>query len=147
MKILAIDPGSGTTGWAVTDAKGTLLTHGQFKSLPLLSNVRPYDADTRLFMVNFTGLQKPDLIIVEDFVGSGRRDSHITNTIKLLGYYLALAHTSNIPTRMQVPQARRPFVEQAKKKIKGYDNRHAADALAHCFKYLHDEEAKSRAKA
>ena len=137
--ILAIDPGL-TVGWCLMTPRGEVVDTGQFKAMKLMSGQEEkQDEDTYKFHQLFSGLQVPSDMIVEDFIGSGRRDPAITNTIKILGYILAMAHNRFIKTHLQVPQTRRPFLAQAEKALsqsKAGARRHSVDAAAHCFAWL-----------
>lgn len=145
--ILCLDPGI-TTGWALITTRGRIVDYGQFKAVPLMSGPETgdQDDDRHKFLQQLSGLKIPSVVVMEDFIGSGRRDPHMNNTMKLVGYFLALAHNRFIPTQLQVPQARRPFLVQAEKALslsKTGAKRHAVDALAHGFKYLHDKQLKN----
>lgn len=78
------------------------------------------------------------VVLIEDFVGSGRRDTHIVNTIKLLGFCHYYAQAKGVLVRVQSPQFRKGFVEDAKTKFpfKNHAQSHPADAYAHVLAYL-----------
>lgn len=130
MLVLAIDPGITTGVCLVNTVDGTVNSQQ-------LSGV-----DTSAFyLVGFIdqvtkqGRVGEVIVVVEDFIGSGRRDEDIKTTIKLLGFIELECLTNGIKLVKQVPQYRNPFLDKAIESYPLHKHRHCADAFAHalCF--------------
>lgn len=76
------------------------------------------------------------VVVVEDFVGAGRRDANIIATIELLGYVILTCKLFGIPLSVQVPQFRKPFVPDAIQRFRTHEDRHMCAAYAHVLGYL-----------
>jgi hypothetical protein len=87
---------------------------------------------------------RPDVIAVEDFIGSGPRNVHGIYTLKLIGFVHGVGLMLEIPVIEQEPQFRRPRLTEAKK-LAPRATVHAQDALAHALAYhkAHLEELAS----
>jgi hypothetical protein len=71
-------------------------------------------------------LHRDTEVILEDFLGSGRRDNAIKRTIEVLGYvyYSCIAH--GVPVELVEPQKRLAYVSLVPAYIHGKDERAAA---------------------
>jgi hypothetical protein len=126
VRILALDPGK-TCGvaWVDTETGGhnaLQMDHGD-----LVNYVGA------VLLIGFTPseeLWQPDVLIIEDYIGSGPRDKWSKLTLLAIGRAQACAELAGVPWEMQTPQVRRPWLEEAKKN--GYP-KHATDALAHAL--------------
>ena len=76
---------------------------------------------------------KPDVVAYEDFIGSGPRDININGTIQLVGSIVGICHVLGIKSVRNQPQARRAFIQEARKKLSTQQGTtaHEVDALAH----------------
>lgn len=131
MFVAAFDPGR-TTGYAQVafgkqgaDGVRPLLTVFT-KQLASVDEVRDQMMLTRM----------ADVIIVEDFIGSGPRTADAVFTLKLVG--LLEYGFPNTTVIMQNPQRRKPFVSIAREMLNAqHKDRHGADALAHILSWHH----------
>ena len=147
MKILGLDPG-GTTGVSIVTlnqrtGKYRLSSFDQIDGYCLLKR-----ADENPNVTDFIAwLDKtnPDLIVMEDFVGAGKRDYNINQTLKLVGFLFGVFRTLGYPTKLQSPATRVPYKGEATKliKVKPTANRHAIDATSHILAYVHREIRRS----
>jgi hypothetical protein len=125
VRIAGLDPGV-TSGFAVFDTTTRKFTHaGDYKDPLVLGRkvVRMYKA--KLIYI----------VVIEDFVGSGRRNPYIVTTIKNLGFYEGLCALYGIPHKLQAPQQRRAFIDEAVRLLP--NGHHFIDAGAHCLAAAH----------
>ncbi len=123
MLILAIDPGV-TTGYALYDPNiGQCIDHFQ-------SNVSLQVAEWI-----HKAREKTRVIVIEDFIGQGKRDEHVKITLKNLGLFEGYARILKYEVTLQQPQFRKAFYEAAAKMV-GYEM-HYTDALAHALAYAY----------
>lgn len=139
--LVAVDPGI-TTGWAWVTMDGVLLKCGQLPDCASLLQWGPRNLHTAPFWRALQA-QRTTHLVVEDFIGGGLRDQHINNTLKLVGFFVALGHSKARPpmtVKLQVPQIRTPHLSAAETLTgltrKGPD-RHSVDATAHALAYLY----------
>ena len=134
MLVAAFDPGL-TTGYALADFGGR---DG--------SNVVPFhllDAGHTEYIgvtINRAWHFRPDVLIVEDFIGAGQRTREAILTLKLVGALQFLEYSSDAwKTVMHQPQWRKGYVAAASDLLRSHPtltyNKHAADAVAHLFAY------------
>ena len=122
MTIIALDPGI-TTGCAIrTDSQlyRTLVVHKNTEIRELIE----YD--------------QPSVCIFEDFNSAGLIDKNGQATLRLIGYIEAITQVMNIPTCLQFPRERYPFIEPARKMIRAMNKKyliHEVDALSHLLLY------------
>lgn len=123
MQILAIDPGV-TTGVAVYDAtKNKVLYY--FQTM-VSGEVIEFIREMR------KGIST---LVIEDFIGYGRRDKHIIQTVKNLGFYEGYAKLLRYDVTLQQPQMRVAFVPKASEMVGA--EMHYTDALAHALAYAY----------
>lgn len=125
-KVMAIDPGI-TTGIAIVDLTGSIV--GSCLNTSVI--------DVMGSIVS----TKPDLVIIEDFVGAGPRSKESIFVLKLIGMVLGVCFIEKIPYVVQVPQIRVPYVSVAKEMGEGR-SRHIIDAYAHALAWLAKPGAK-----
>ena len=132
MRIFGCDPGL-TYGVSCIEGHGKkdeiqLLYHQQLNGKEMLKN-----GDGHTQFLTILEELAPDVIAIEDFIGAGPRNIYATTTLKLVGYTIGVASSLGIEHVVQVPQARKPFLPDAKllipKKV------HAMDSLAHALSY------------
>jgi hypothetical protein len=114
--LFAIDPG-GSTGIAVK-------IDGNYHTATIKKPEELWD-----MLSNY----KPDTVAYEDFIGSGQRDVNINGTLQLVGSIVGICHVLGIKSIKNQPQARRAFIQDARKLLSGQQAHtvHEVDALAH----------------
>lgn len=126
MLILSIDPGV-TTGIVSVNTEDKSIEARQVKGI--------YKAST--VIINMMRKSNPYMVVViEDFVGAGKRDNDIVDTIKLLGYVQLLCKNLPIDCITQHPQYKHPFMEVAELRYSGSKVEHIKDAYAHLLAYI-----------
>lgn len=76
-----------------------------------------------------------EAVVIEDFIGSGRRDASIVHTLKALGFLEGWYTLRGWTVVLQVPQLRKAFLQDAWQ-LAGYEaSEHGVDALAHTLSY------------
>ncbi len=127
--ILGIDPGV-TTGVAFLDVKSgdvlevRAIRDGHMELVAIIDQI----------MVAFPNTY----VVIEDFVGCGRRSASIIYTLKLVGWLQTYCKWRGYNGGMQQPQRRRSWLPDAKVMIKAKRLKnvaHTRDALAHCLAY------------
>ncbi len=115
MRFIGVDPGSKYTGIAVLDEDGTFLSHGELSD--------PIDVWREIYHWSpGSGVR----IILEDLLGSGRRDAHIARTLKIVGYLENRCREANLTLHLVPNQARLPNVANVPPEITGKDEIAAA---------------------
>lgn len=123
MRIVGVDPGSIYTGIAVLDPDGDFSFHDEFESpLPVWSTINRQLEYSPLELV----------VVLEDFVGSGRHDAHMLRTIKIVGYIQWRCHEGQVPVELVKNQERLANVQNVPSFITGKDEIAAA---AHALSY------------
>jgi len=116
--LCAIDPG-GSTGLA-----GKI--DGQYHTATITAPSELWD------MLNQF---RPAIVAYEDFIGSGMRDVNINGTLQLVGSIVGICHVLGIKSIKNQPQARRAFIQDARKLLAGQGGSghtaHEVDALSH----------------
>lgn len=108
--VLAFDPGV-TTGIALCNPRGQIIG---------VQMIKGADAEMELgrLMVK-TYAKYPDLhVVVEDFVGMGKRSPEGIYTLKMVGWLTNLARFQGISGALHPPQARKHKLEEATRQIK-----------------------------
>jgi len=121
MRVCGIDPGR-TTGLVVCDVSGVV--------------IQALDVRDRESLVEFLTTHNPDVLVVEDFLGSGPRSADAIYTLKMLGFIEGCSHYLGMFHVMQPPQWRRAFLDKAQLVFPYHKQRHCKDALAHVLAYL-----------
>lgn len=126
MTLIAIDPGI-TTGVAIHaantqigDVYSTLVIH---KASDLWSI---FDAHL------------PSIVVFEDFNSAGLISRDGQATLRLIGAIEAVTFRLNIPTVLQFPRERYPFIASARNMIRATNKKyliHEVDALSHLLLY------------
>lgn len=122
MTLIAIDPGI-TTGVAI---------HPDNRSYITLCIHKPAD------LWSIFDMHLPSIVIFEDFNTSGSIASPGQATLRLIGAIEAVTYRLNIPTCLQFPRERYPFIDPAKRIIKMMNKKyliHEVDALSHLLLY------------
>lgn len=123
MIVMGIDPGV-TTGIVVFDASK--------KSILSLQELKGDDA-----VLEELHNWPLDVVVLEDFLGSGMRNAAIVATIKQIGFVRGVVATLSrerpMTVVMQWPQRRLAFETRAKAIVKG---KHVVSAMAHVLAYL-----------
>lgn len=135
--ILSIDPGL-TIGWCF------LAIEGQ-KVLDLL--VSEYRTEGIAFGSDpMVRLQSGgfDVLVIEDFVGSGPRTKESCYTLKMIGAFEQVALSQGIEVAIQTNIMRKPWLKDAVKLHREWNNdrypcHHGKDALAHALRYLKNQ--------
>jgi predicted RNase H-like nuclease (RuvC/YqgF family) len=118
---MGIDPGI-TTGLALIDGDtGALIETEESMSLKALASA--------------ISDWNPNVIAIEDFVGSGPRNKYNIATMKLIGFVHGFCFGRGIEVVEQHPQFRRHKLMVAGRLSKS-GSRHERDALAHALAYL-----------
>jgi hypothetical protein len=117
MRYIAIDPGSKFTGIAVLEEDGTFSFHGEYAE-PIAAWFI-IESESEDDLVNTT-------IILEDLIGGGQRDEHITRTIKIVGYFEFHCAESGYRMILVPNQARLANVKNVPSDITGKDEIAAA---------------------
>jgi hypothetical protein len=134
MLVAAFDPGL-TTGYALAD-----FAERDDNPIVPFRLISAYPLDSPADVVRKANESWADIIVVEDFVGSGPRTREATHTLKLVGYlqYFNITHFTS-KTILHQPQWRKGYVALAEQVLREHPlcqyNKHAADALAHIFAY------------
>lgn len=116
MRFIGVDPGANYTGVAVLEDDGTFSAHREFGS--------PLDAWRMIYAE--TRKDPNTTIILEDLLGSGRRDSFITKTLKVVGYLYWRCIESVLSVILVPNQRRIANVQNVPDDITGKDERAAA---------------------
>lgn len=121
MRIIGIDPGANYTGIAVLDART-----GEFEFWA--------ESDHPIVIWEFIALygRTRSVIVIEDMLGSGRRDTFIQRTIEILGYLYHRCKEAGLMVERVPQQARLANVKNVPDTIKRKDERSAA---AHALSY------------
>ena len=138
MLIAAFDPGK-ATGFAVLDTgANAVLEAGKLTDLFNDPNEQQY---LRSLLVT----HRPDVVVVENYLGSGPRNPDNTNALKLIGFVSGTAQAllPGVTFRQQNPGTRKPWLKDSALALWGTTNynkaqSHAVDALAHCLRYAHN---------
>ena len=139
MKIVGLDPGQ-TTGLAVVDYD----INREELELTYWTQFDCTDWSRQPELARWlAGLLRENdthVVVIEQFVGGGPRGTYANETLRLVGWFTAIAQLSNSRVLHKVPQARTAFLAKARRFIEfPHKNRHATDALAHIFSYVHRE--------
>lgn len=125
MRFIGVDPGSIYTGVAVLSFAGRFLFHGEF--------AYPVDAWYEIWSWS----NKDCRITLEDMLGSGRRDAHISRTLKVVGYIQFRCQEESLTVELVPNQARLANVSNVPPEITGKDEiSAAAHALSARERYL-----------
>lgn len=122
MIILALDPGI-TTGVALHLEDNGYVTLVCHKFTDILELIKYH---------------QPTVVIFEDFNSGGLIDKYGQATIRLIGSIEVMAHMLNVPTCLQFPRERYPFIAPARQMIKAMNKKyliHEVDALSHLLLY------------
>jgi hypothetical protein len=122
MRIIGVDPGANFTGIAVLDD-----TTGEFEFWG--------ESDDPVVIWEFIALYARDgvaIVILEDMLGSGRRDEYIQRTIEVLGYLDNRCREAGVEVQRVPQQARLANVRNVPPEIRRKDERSAA---AHALSY------------
>lgn len=122
MTLLALDPGV-TTGVAIHSNDNQYITLVVHKFTDILELIKYH---------------KPTVVIFEDFNAGGLIDKYGQATIRLIGSIETMAHMLNIPTCLQFPRERYPFIAPARQIIKAMNKKylvHEIDAMSHLLLY------------
>lgn len=120
MTTIAIDPGI-TTGVAISNTTYTTLVIHRPKDLWQLFDYH-----------------EPDVVIFEDFNSAGLISKDGQATLRLIGAIEAVTYQLSIPTCLQFPRERYPFIVPAKRLVIMQNKKylvHEIDALAHLLLY------------
>lgn len=130
--VMAIDPG-GTSGVAVRFVNGKILT---------CTTTTPEQ------LYNMMCNACLDHVVYESFQAQ-QINKYGLYTVELCGGIKAVAHTLGIPCAKHMPQDRYPFLDEAVKFLNDRKEAtsmhyvvHEKDALAHLFRWEHDNEIK-----
>lgn len=121
--LVAIDPGR-TTGIAITADNGYLIEWKTTMSM-----------DTLVALVDDLK-ESVDVVVIEDFIGAGKRSKDGAFTLKLIGAVWAVCLLDELPFVVQVPQTRVPFLALAKSLAPKDIIIHGLDAYAHALAYV-----------
>lgn len=105
MRYIGVDPGSKFTGLAILEEDGTFSLHGEYENPIEVWLIIEAEGETDWENVT---------IILEDLIGGGQRDEHITRTIKIVGYlqfhceesgyrYILVPNQARLANVMNVP--------------------------------------------
>lgn len=121
MRIIGVDPGANFTGIAVLDAAS-----GEFEFWA--------ESDEPVAIWEFIHLYAGPhtIVVIEDMLGSGRRDTFIQRTIEVLGYLVYRCKEAGLTVVRVAQQARLANVKNVPKQIRRKDERSAA---AHALSY------------
>ena len=120
MRFIGVDPGANYTGVAVLESDGHFSVHAEFGcptdvwELICRECVKSHDPDDGT------------TVILEDFLGAGRRDNYVTTTIKIVGYIYWSCIGSAFSVQLVPNQARLPNVRNVPIEITGKDEIAAA---------------------
>lgn len=134
--ILAIDPGV-TTGIAVCSPNLTTVSTKQIRDDPLAIAQLILKVNNR---VTTGGGQL--YVVIEDFIGAGRRSYGSSYTERLIGWLQNFCKWHKIKGTMHAPQRRKQKLKAARRIIKVrklFKSNHTIDALGHalaCQEYI-----------
>lgn len=155
-EVIAIDPGF-TTGYAVIDVDEnenaiTLHAHGAEWFGPG-NNSQLFGQEAKFFEELIWMRQESGdifgefnelVVAMEDFVGSGARNTNAIYVLKLVGLISGLTYVKNIKLEIQAPQWRKPFLEYARGIYHANNHKkpiiHEVDALAHGLTYAYRQK-------
>lgn len=120
MRFIGVDPGAINTGVAVLEGDGTFSVHGEYANpLDVWATIRNECAR----------IHDPDnsaIVILENFLGSGRLNNYKYVTIRIVGYLYWRCLEAAIPVRLIPNQARLANVGNVPEQITGKDEIAAA---------------------
>lgn len=139
MTIIALDPGV-TTGVAIrVDEIEFAQVDGKPLTIPTGNKVyhtlvihKPSD------LWSIFDTHHPSIVIFEDFNSAGLISKDGQATLRLIGAIEAVTYRLNIPTCLQYPRERYPFIEPARRMIRATNKKyliHEVDALSHLLLY------------
>ena len=138
MIVAAFDPGK-TTGYAVLDTT----TQTVLEAGPLVDLFNDEAEQDRLFSL-LHELQ-PQVVVCENYLGSGPRNPDNQNAIQLIGFVKAAARSylPGVTFRLQNPGSRKSWLKNASRALFGTETynkaqSHPIDALAHAIRYAKD---------
>lgn len=117
MRFIAIDPGSNLTGVAILSESGVFVFHSEYDDPIKVWHVIDWNYDHAL---------RDDVIVIENFIGGGSRDEHVTRTIKIVGYLENRCREEGYRVYLVNPQARLANVANVPREIIGKDEIAAA---------------------
>jgi len=119
VKVIGIDPG-GTTGVCLVD-DADLRWSAEIKTIPDL--VKSLNQLLRL---------RPDVVVIEDFVGSGAAKNYY-DPVRVIGAVEAVMAGTNLPLVKQVPNRQMRYKDTV---APMHRSPHVRSALAHAYFYL-----------
>jgi len=120
MVVIAIDPGGTTAIVIVRDDKRVL----EAESLKDLEGVARH-------LNELLRRYYSAVVVCEDFIGSGRRDANVINTLQIVGAVKAVCALNDVRLVMQQPYDRKAFLKEAT-----LPTVHLNDAQAHALAFL-----------
>ena len=122
--IMAIDPGY-STGAVIIGLDGNM--------------VGGREIETEEEVLDWIIGSRPNLVIIEDFVGAGPRTKEAITVLKFIGKIIGLCYVIRIPVVMQAPQVRIPLHHDAEELLPKGTSVHIVDAFAHALAWLERE--------
>lgn len=140
-KLLALDPGL-TTGFALIkfDPRTMDLISLQV-SQERKEDAKAWGSKPMDILIS----EKPNFLVIEDFIGAGPRTKESNYVLKMIGAYEAMGSKLGAEVSVQANSMRRPFLKGGVnfyRSLKGTNPcHHGKDALAHGLRFLHDRFA------
>lgn len=136
-RILAIDPGL-TIGWCYLVVKGLEVVE------LIVSEHRTEGIAFGSDPMSFLQKAKLDVLVIEDFVGSGPRTKESCYTLKMIGAFEQVGRSRGLEVAIQTNIMRKPWLKDGVKlhralKSGKYPCHHGKDALAHALRYLKNQ--------
>ena len=126
---IGIDPGF-TTGMSLLNADGTLQAVREIKDDPL-------EIAKRLLEIK-ASREDGIRVVIEDFIGSGRRSRGAIYTLKLIGWLTHFCNWQGIHGALHPPQRRKSSLKKARQMSMQkslLSTPHTRDATAHAIAY------------
>jgi hypothetical protein len=133
--ILGLDPGVNTGVACLTVGYPNAPVVSRLFATRLPQEVAGYIAEDLLDNTHYPLLA----VVIEDFIGYGMRDTSIKTSIMNLGFFRGWCEYLGLIVKVQAPQLRKAFHDQAQQMAGPTASRHGVDALAHTLAFYHYE--------
>lgn len=114
MRFIGVDPGSNYTGVAVLEEDGTFSFYHEYND--------PIEVVRAIFRLS----DPIDIIVIEDFIGGGQRNTYSSRTLRIVGYLFFRLVEAHRKVKLVVNQRRLANVKNVPPEITGKDEKAAA---------------------